>query len=143
MSESDVRRGKPPKHAQFKKGTSGNPRGRPRRKANELSKIINDVANEPVEYRVGGRLRKGTRHELNLKSLVQQALAGDVKAAETLLKVREDAQQGELGIEKIQLTNWLPDYPGQTSEQKTAEHANQGSIPPSGQRDPSDDEPSK
>jgi hypothetical protein len=99
--------------------------------------------NEPVEHRVGGRLRKGTRHELNLKSLVQQALAGDVKAAETLLKVREDAQGGELGIEKIQLTNWLPDYPGQTTEQKAAEHSNQVSIPPSGERDPSDGDSSK
>jgi Family of unknown function (DUF5681) len=141
MSEPDVGRGKPPKHTRFKKGTSGNPGGRPRRKTNELGKIINDVANESVEYRVGGRLRKGTRHELNLKSLVQQALAGDVKAAETLLKVREHAQQGELGLETIELTNWLPDYPGQTTEQKAAEHA--ACVLPSGQRDPSGGDPSK
>jgi hypothetical protein len=143
MSESEVGRGKPPKHTRFKKGTSGNPRGRPKRQANELGKIINDVANAPVEYRDGSRLKKATRHELNLKSLVKQALGSDVKAAETLLTLRRHAQQGDTGIEKIELTNWLSDYPGQTAEQKTDEHAEQGPTPPSRQRHPSDGDRNK
>jgi hypothetical protein len=143
VSESDIGRGKPPKHTRFKKGTSGNPRGRPKRKADELGKIINDVANAPVEYREGGRLKKATRNELKLKWLIRQATGGDVKAAELLFKVRERAQQGDFGIEKIELMNWLPDYPGQTAEQKTAEHAKLGCTPQSGQRDPSDGDPSK
>jgi uncharacterized protein DUF5681 len=141
MSDYAVGRGKPPKHSQFKKGTSGNPRGRPKHDGNELGKIINAVANVTVEYLEGGRLRRVTRHELNLKSLISQALAGDVRAAEMLLTFREEHQHGTGGVERIEIRNWPPDYPGQTGEQKTAEHVKQARIPQTGRVGRGDGDP--
>jgi hypothetical protein len=141
MSDYAVGRGKPPKHSQFRKGRSGNPRGRPKREGDELGKIIEKIAKGTVEYLDGGRLRMATRHELNIKALVNQALAGEVPAAAMLLKLRELHQQGsDGGVERIGLRKWLPDYRGQTSNQKTAAQVKRGGIP-SGRRRQTDGGP--
>jgi hypothetical protein len=43
-----------------------------------------------------------------------------------LLKLRNHAQSsGDIGDEIVHLHNWLPDYPGQTGDQKTGEQAKQ------------------
>jgi hypothetical protein len=84
MTKSDVGRGRPPKHSQFKPGISGNPKGRPKRRATALGEITRSVFNTSVEYRDCGRLKKSTRSELTLKAFVKRALSGSVAAAETL-----------------------------------------------------------
>jgi hypothetical protein len=49
-----------------------------------------------------------------------------------LVKLYARAQKrGDVGIERIQLQNWLPDYPGQTGDQKTREYAKQSDAEPS------------
>jgi Family of unknown function (DUF5681) len=130
MSDYEVGYRKPPKHSRFKKGVSANPKGRPKRKALAASEIageiINNVLNSPAEYRERGRTKKAVRLELTLKTHVQRALNGDVRSAEMLLKLRAHAQRfGGTLVHKIQMSDWLPDYPGQTAEQKTRESARQ------------------
>jgi hypothetical protein len=70
--------------------------------------------------------KTATPEELTVRSLLKRALEGDVKSAELLLDLRIHAQKfGGTGIEKIYVHDWFPDYPGQTGEQKTREHAEQ------------------
>jgi hypothetical protein len=126
MSDYEVGYRKPPKHSRFKKGVSANPKGRPKRKAlaaGEIAgQIINNVLNASAEYRERGRTKKAARLQLTLKTHVQRALNGDVRSAEILLKLRAHAQRfGDTPVDKIQMSDWLPDYLGQTAEQKTHE----------------------
>jgi Family of unknown function (DUF5681) len=126
MTKYEVGYGKPPKHSQFRTGVSGNPRGRPKRKVSSISEIIDRVLGASAEYLEGGRPKKTTRQELVIRALAKDALKGDVGAAEMLLKIRNHAQRsGDIGDEIIHLHNWLPDYPGQTADQKTGEQEKQ------------------
>jgi hypothetical protein len=135
VTKSDVGRDSPPKHSRFKPGTSGNPRGRPKRKPTALGEITNDVFNVSVRYGDDGRLKKATRHELSLKALVKHALSGNVSAAGMLLKLRSQAQAGAVGIQRVVVRNWLPDYPGQTGEQKWRQQINEADLDSSGGRE--------
>lgn len=60
----------------FKKGQSGNPKGRPK-KIPELPKLLAGV--------LGDEKNGMTAAEAILKSLLKKALSGDVRAAEVLL----------------------------------------------------------
>jgi len=85
------------------------------------------VLNAPAEYRERGQTKKATRRELTLRNYVRLALKGDVKAAETLLRLRAHAQRfGDAGNDRVEVTDWLPDHPGQTGAQKTREFAARG-----------------
>ncbi len=59
MSETDykVGFGKPPIEPQYKKGQSGNPRGRPKGSRNHKT-ILQEIAYEKHPYREGGRAKK-------------------------------------------------------------------------------------
>ena len=53
------------------------------------------------------------------KMLVDRAVSGDLEAAQIVLKIRERAERyGDAGVEQIEISDWLPDYPGQSGEQK-------------------------
>jgi uncharacterized protein DUF5681 len=133
MSKSG--RGNPPKHSRFKKGVSGNPAGRPRRKrkAQLVRHIISKVLNTSTTYREGGRTKRASRLELVLKRLVIGALEGDVKSADQLFKLRAVAENNNgARIEKFIAEGWIPDFPGQTGEQKTRARAQDNEINPTG-----------
>jgi hypothetical protein len=115
----------------FKPGVSGNPKGRPKRKPSALAEIIRSVLSAPIQYREGGRIKATTRHELSLKMLIEQAVTGNLVAVELVLKVRAHAQRfGEAGVDRLHISDWLPDYPGQTADQKTQEFASTGDANP-------------
>jgi hypothetical protein len=78
---------KPPQATQFKKGQSGNPRGR--RKAatvDDIRTVIEDVLAQEVPARIGGHERSISKLEATLRRQVAQALAGKRKAVLWLLK---------------------------------------------------------
>jgi hypothetical protein len=132
MSKSGSRN--PPKHSQFKKGVSGNLKGRPKRRKGQLvSHIISKVQNTPTAYREGGRTKRASRLELALKKLVNSALEGDARSAEELFTLRAKASKSsDAGSQKINVEDWIPDFEGQTGEQKTRAHARENEIDPTG-----------
>ena len=79
-----VGRGKPPRHSRFKKGQSGNPKGRPRGSENHYS-ILMKVLNERVVATVKGRRRTITKLQAVLMQTVNQAASGDYRHTQLLL----------------------------------------------------------
>jgi hypothetical protein len=74
-----------------------------------------------------------SRLELVLKRLVNSALEGDVGSAGLLFKSRAAAENSNSArIEKFIAEDWIPDFSGQTGEQKTRAHARDNEIKPTG-----------
>ena len=122
MADYEIGYKKPPKSGRFKRGVSGNPKGRPKKKPISLAETINNVLDAPIKYREGGQTKVATGRELSLKMLVDRAVNGDLEAAERLPKVLEHAERyGDAGVEQIAISDWLPDYPGQSGELKAQE----------------------
>jgi hypothetical protein len=76
--------GSPPRAHQFKPGTSGNPKGRPKGAKNE-STILNAILNRQIESREAGRIRKISVLEGMLLKFAEDALKGNTKSATFLL----------------------------------------------------------
>ena len=119
MTDYKTGYGKPPKDKQFEPGKSGNPGGRPKHKPDRLGEVVQEVMDAPMQYCENGRTKTATTREVELKLLVKRAVKGDVSAAELLLKKRRHAlRHGQKGAQRLLVTDWLPDFPGQTGDQK-------------------------
>src|SRR5579862_3232431 len=70
---------KPPKHTQFVKGRSGNPKGRPRGSQN-LDTILTKVARERVKVTIDGVTRQISKLEAGVMQLFNKAASGDPRA---------------------------------------------------------------
>ena len=78
MSEDyEVGYGRPPRHTQFPKGQSGNPRGRPTGVRNKGS-VVREVIERRVTIRENGIQRTVTVFEALVEKLVSKALQGSV-----------------------------------------------------------------
>jgi Family of unknown function (DUF5681) len=75
---------KPPLHTRFKKGQSGNPRGRPRG-AKNFSSVLNDALNQPVFVTENGRRRKISKRDLGIRQLVDKFAMAEIQATKMLL----------------------------------------------------------
>jgi hypothetical protein len=78
--------GKPPDRTRFKKGESGNPKGRPKGAKNLKTDLMEEM-NEKVVIREGERSRKIPKQRAVVKTLVALTLKGDTRAANTLMNV--------------------------------------------------------
>jgi hypothetical protein len=109
MSESELEQvgyKQPPKASKFRKGQSGNPRGRPRNSHREIP--YEAVLGQMVTIREDGRERRVTAAEAFLLQLTQKGLAGDSAAARASLEAVEAARAARggnnvTGITKIVL----------------------------------------
>lgn len=85
MSEDDeIGYGKPPKKHRFKKGQSGNPRGRPKGSRNLLTDV-REVLNLRVSVRKDGAATKMSTQRAVLHRLGEKALKGDQRAIEKVI----------------------------------------------------------
>jgi hypothetical protein len=82
--------GKPPTAMRFKKGQSGNPKGRPKNRHNSIP--YDAVLGQMVTIREDGRERRITAAEAFLLRLTQKGLAGDSAAARDSLDAIENAR---------------------------------------------------
>jgi hypothetical protein len=78
--------GKPPRYSQFKRGQSGNPRGRPAGSKN-LGTLVSEALNEPVIVVENGGRRKISKREAIIKQLVNRSAKADWRAIKILLDI--------------------------------------------------------
>jgi hypothetical protein len=86
--------GKPPKHTQFRKGHSGNPKGRPKGSQN-VSALIRKMFHEKVTVKSNGRTRSMTKLEAAFVQLINKAANGDLKALKEVIRLNEKLQEQE------------------------------------------------
>jgi hypothetical protein len=82
--DSKVGYGRPPRHTRFKKGQSGNPRGRPQGRANAKT-IVSRAINEKVTIREGDKARDMTKLEGMLQAHLVKAIKGDARSANLVI----------------------------------------------------------
>jgi hypothetical protein len=80
MSDNyEVGYGKPPKHGQFKKGQSGNPKGRPKGSKNFKADLEAELK-EQIPLKESGTSQKVTKQRALIKMIIASAINGDVRA---------------------------------------------------------------
>lgn len=85
----DIGYKKPPKEHRFKKGKSGNPKGRPKG-ARSLQEEVRRALRKPIPVTEDGKQRKISVLEAALRRLVQQAVGkGDMRAINQVLMLAE------------------------------------------------------
>lgn len=108
MSEDDqVGYGKPPRKHQFKKGQSGNPKGRPRKAKATLapptdafSETFLEGMERPIPIRIGGSTTTISTREANIRKLSESALKGSVPASRVLLQHDREIARDKLAREE-------------------------------------------
>lgn len=88
----DVGYGKPPKHAQFKKGQSGNFKGRPKGALN-LATVLERTLREKVVINANGRRKVMTKLEVAITQLVNKAASGDGHSIRYLCQLVTSAEE--------------------------------------------------
>jgi hypothetical protein len=91
----EVGYGRPPEHSRFKKGTSGNPQGRPRKTDNSLAAILAEALGEKVSVREGANIRRMSKLEMLVQAALSAAMKGDARARGDLLMLL--IKTGQLG----------------------------------------------
>jgi len=75
---------RPPQDMRFRKGRSGNPKGRPR-SSRTLATRLEQALSEPVVVNEHGQRKTITKGEAMLKQLANKGAAGDARASHMLL----------------------------------------------------------
>jgi hypothetical protein len=84
--------GKPPEHTRFKKGRTGNPRGRPRR-AKNLATLLGAALDGKVTVTEHGRRRTITKREAMIAQLVNRSAQADLKAMAIVLGMMQEIER--------------------------------------------------
>ncbi|MGI4878285.1 MAG: DUF5681 domain-containing protein [Janthinobacterium lividum] len=86
--------GRPPRHAQFKPGVSGNPAGRPRH-AKGTATLIRSALYERIAVRENGKVRRLSKLEASLKQLANKAAGGDLRAITAVITLGQGIDPGD------------------------------------------------
>ena len=84
--------GKPPVRSRFKKGQSGNRKGRPKGALN-LATVLDRIMRETVVTREYGRRRPKTKLEAMISQLTNKAVSGDAHATRLLCQLLRSAEE--------------------------------------------------
>ena len=103
-----VGRGNPPKHTQFRKGTTGNPKGRPKGSKN-LSTYLMEAALDQVSATVGGRTRKISKIQATAMQLATKAAGGDQAAMGKFLDWMDEIETRAAAVKPSQFPLSAPD----------------------------------
>jgi Family of unknown function (DUF5681) len=83
---------KPPRHAGFQKGKSGNLKGRPKGSKN-LATLLGEALDEKVSLTENGRRRRVTKRELVITQLVNKSASADLRAIKQLTDIVQGVER--------------------------------------------------
>lgn len=92
----------PPVSTRFRKGQSGNPKGRPRNRHRDIP--YDTILGQMVTIREDGKERRVTAAEAFLLQLTRKGLAGDSAAARASLEAIEVARKRRVGLVAPEVT---------------------------------------
>ena len=99
---------KPPQYTRFRKGQSGNPKGRPKG-LQSFARLARQAFNEKIAIKENGERRIITKLQAALKQLANKAASGDAAAIREMLRV-------EAAIAEIIPAEDQHDYTGKHGE---------------------------
>ncbi len=99
----DIGYRKPPRHTRFKKGQSGNPRGRDKGRESYRTEFLKELG-ERVTVTENGRRRMLSKQTLTIKRMVADAIKGDAKARDQILRLISQIDAFEAGAEPVRPT---------------------------------------
>lgn len=86
----------PPVETQWKKGTSGNPRGRKKGSVNFKTDLMQELS-EIIAVTEGGKPKRITKQRALIKALLTKGMKGDVRAANAVIGWSAKVLASELG----------------------------------------------
>ena len=90
--EYEIGYAKPPRHAGFQRGRSGNPKGRPKGSKN-FATLLGEALDEKVSLTEDGRRRRITKRELVIKQLVNKSASADLRAIKQLTDIVQGVER--------------------------------------------------
>lgn len=93
--------GKPPEATRFRKGVSGNPKGRPKGSKN-ISSMLLDAGRQTVQITRNGRPQVVSLMEAGILQLYTKAAGGDPRAMREIFSAHRTFVQLEVGTEETQ-----------------------------------------
>ena len=85
---------RPPRHARFQPGVSGNPSGR-RKGSKNIRTIFEQILREEISLRDGGVTKKITKAEAIVRALVHGAIKGESSSQQNLFRLAQQIGQFE------------------------------------------------
>ena len=101
--DHDAGYGKPPRHSRFKKGQSGNPKGRPKGGRN-FSTDVKATLEEPIRVTHRGKAQTVSTQRAALLRLREKALGGDARALDGLIELARLYNDEEMAEAAIRLS---------------------------------------
>jgi hypothetical protein len=103
FNDNEIGYCKPPQHTQFRKGQSGNLKGRPKGRPN-MTTVLDKVLREKVVMIVNGRRKSLTKLEIAVKQLVNKAVTGDLSALKQLSALARSSEERAIAVAAMEPT---------------------------------------
>ena len=104
MMDYEVGYRRPPKSGQFKKGQSGNPKGKPKGSLNFMTQLEKEL-NGSIVVTENGKKKKITKLEAIIKRMVNSAMNGEGKAINAMFDLLKKTGK----LDEIEMKDLVPE----------------------------------